>query len=61
MYKFRVHNQDNWSDRMGMYFDTYFKTKREAIEYAKKIGGDVVIERHICGSSWGPAKWDRGE
>ena len=48
---YRVHNEQNWSERMGQYFHTYFRTKREAVAHAEKIGGNAVIERKI-GADW---------
>lgn len=36
---------------MGRYLATYFRTKREAVAYAEKIGGNAVIERKI-GLDW---------
>lgn len=48
---YRVHNEQNWSERMGQYFHTYFRTKREAVAHAEKIGGNAVIERKI-GTDW---------
>ena len=39
--KFRVYFKD------GKYFPTYFKTKREAIEFQSEFGGD--IQRKTCG------------
>jgi hypothetical protein len=49
--KYRVYNEQNWSERMGQYLPTYFRTKREAIDHAEKIGGNAVIERKI-GTAW---------
>ncbi len=44
--KYRVYNENNWSARMGQYFPHYFKTKREAMAYAEKIG-NATIERKL--------------
>ncbi len=41
--KFRVYFKD------GKYFPTYFKTKREAIEFQARLGGE--IQRKI-GCEW---------
>jgi hypothetical protein len=41
--KFRVYFKD------GKYFPTYFKTKREAVEFQDRIGGE--IQRKI-GGTW---------
>lgn len=49
--KYRVYNETNYSERLGYYLPTYFKTKREAIAHAEKIGGNAVIERK-CVTSW---------
>ena len=49
--KYRVHNETDWSECMGCYFATYFRTKKEAVAYAEKIGGNVVMERKV-GSNW---------
>ena len=48
--KYRVYNEQNYSERMGGYFCTYFRTKKEAIAHAEKIG-NATIERKI-GSEW---------
>jgi hypothetical protein len=49
--KYRVHNEKNYSKTMGRYFNTYFKTKREAVAYAEEIGGNAVVE-HKIGDRW---------
>ena len=49
--KYRVYNEVNWSERLGQYFPTYFRTKREAVAHAEKIGGNAVIE-HKVGYTW---------
>lgn len=46
--KYRVHNSKSISN--GFVFHTYFKTKREATEYAKSID-NAIIERKVA-SSW---------
>lgn len=48
--KYRVYNEQNYSERMGTYFCTYFRTKKEAIAHAEKIG-NATIERKVC-TSW---------
>lgn len=48
--KYRVCNEKNWSERMGAYFWTYFKTKREALAYAEEIG-NATIQRKVA-YSW---------
>lgn len=48
---YRVYNEKNWSERAGTYFHTYFKTKREAMAHAEKIGGNVVVEKKV-GTVW---------
>jgi hypothetical protein len=48
---YRVYNEKNWSERMGTYFHTYFKTKREAMAYAKEIGGNAVVEKKVA-TTW---------
>ena len=50
--KYRIHNDTNWSERMGCYFNTYFRTKKEAIAYAEKIGNNPVVERKVTCDSW---------
>ena len=55
--RYRVHNDISWSERLGCYFDHYFRTKKEAIAYAEKIGHNPVIERKITCDSWTPCKW----
>ena len=47
---YRVYNEDNYSERLGGYFYTYFRTKREAKAHAEKIG-NATIERKLV-SSW---------
>lgn len=32
---------------MGMYFNTYFRTKKEAMEYAQQLGNGAVVERKV--------------
>lgn len=48
---YRAYNEQNYSERMGCYLATYFKTKKEAIAHAEKIGGNAVVERKV-GSIW---------
>ena len=48
--KYRVYNEQNYSERMGGYFYTYFRTKKEAKAYAEMIG-NATIERKVC-TSW---------
>ena len=48
--KYRVYNEQNYSERLGCYLPTYFRTKKEAIAHAEKIG-NATIERKIC-SEW---------
>jgi hypothetical protein len=48
--KYRVYNAQNYSERIHGYFYTYFRTKKEAIAHAEKIG-NATIERKIC-SEW---------
>ena len=48
--KYRVYNEQNICKRTGITFATYFRTKKEAIVHADKIG-NATIERKI-GSSW---------
>ena len=50
--KYCAYNEKNWSERMGM----YFRTKKEAVAYAKQISGQAVVERK-CGGDWIPCKW----
>lgn len=50
--KFRVHNENNVASN-GYVFHTYFKTKKEAIAHAEKIGGNAVIEKKIGGNWFG--------
>lgn len=46
--KYRVYNEKNYSERMGCYLATYFRTKREAVAFAQTLGGDVHVERKVC-------------
>lgn len=50
--RYRVHNDISWSERLGCYFDHYFRTKKEAIAYAETIGHNPVIERKITCDVW---------
>ena len=45
--KYRTYNEQNWSERMGCYLATYFRTKKEAVAHAEKIGGNAVVERKV--------------
>ena len=49
--KFRTYNEQNTCDRTNRVYPTYFRTKREAMEYAEKIGGNAVVEKKI-GGNW---------
>ena len=49
--KWRVYNEINICKRTGMKFPTYFRTKKEAMAHAEKIGGNVVIEKKLV-TSW---------
>lgn len=49
--KYRVYNEINICKRTGIIFATYFRTKKEAVAYAKEIGGEVRIERQLV-TSW---------
>ena len=48
--EYRVYNEQNYSERMGGYFYTYFRTKKEAMAHAEKIG-NATIERKVC-TTW---------
>lgn len=54
---YRAYNEKNFSERMGYYLPTYFRTKKEAVAHAQKIGGNAVVERHCGGNTWVPCKW----
>ena len=47
--KFRVYNKENIAK--AYLFPTYFKTKKEALAYAKKFGDNAIVERKI-GGGW---------
>lgn len=47
--KYRAYNEQNYSKRMGCYLATYFRTKKEAVAHAQKIGGNAKVERNVCG------------
>lgn len=49
--KYRVATEKNYSQRMGVYLCTYFRTKREAVSYAEMLGASYIIERKI-GGNW---------
>ena len=51
--KYRAYNEQNYSKRMGYYLATYFRTKREAVAHAQKIGGNARVERKV-GDTWIP-------
>lgn len=48
--KYKVFNENNYSERMNGYFATYFKTKAEAVAYAKEIGNATIMRK--CGCTW---------
>ena len=50
--KYRAYNEKNYSERLGGYFHTFFRTKREAIAWCEAHGGGK-IERKI-GGNWFP-------
>lgn len=45
--KYRAYNEQNICQRTGIIFATYFRTKREAIAHAEKIGGNAKIQRKV--------------
>jgi len=45
--KFRVYNKNNLT-MGGNLFPTYFKTKKEAIAYAQKMGTNAVLQKKIA-------------
>jgi hypothetical protein len=49
--KFRVYNKENITK--AYLFPTYFKTKKEAVAYAEKLGDKAVLERKIGGNWFG--------
>ena len=49
--KYRTYTPNNICARTGIIFATYFRTKREAVAYAKELGADAVVERK-CGDNW---------
>jgi hypothetical protein len=49
--KYRAYNEQNICHRTGIIFATYFRTKREAVAHAEKIGGNAKVERKI-GDTW---------
>ena len=51
--KFRVYNEQNICGRTNRAYPTYFKTKKEAVAHAEKIGGNVVVEKKIGGNWFG--------
>ena len=51
--RYRAYNEKNISVTTGWIFATYFKTKKEAMAHAEKIGGNAVVERKI-GGEWYP-------
>lgn len=51
--KYRVYNDQDWCERTKRYYPTYFKTKREAMVYAEKIGHNAVVERQIVKGTCG--------
>lgn len=49
--KFRVYNEKNIAPN-GTVFHTYFKTKREAVEYGNTVlGGNYILEKKMA-SGW---------
>lgn len=51
--KYRAYNEQNICKRTGITFATYFRTKREAVAHAQKIGGNARVERKVC-DAWIP-------
>ena len=49
--KYRAYNEQNICERTGIIFATYFRTKKEAVAHAEKIGGNAKVERKI-GDTW---------
>lgn len=49
--RYRVYNQQNYSERLKQYFPTYFRTKKEALKYAMTLSGQVYIQRKV-GTVW---------
>jgi hypothetical protein len=49
--KYRAYNEKNYCPRLNHYFAAYFRTKKEAVAHAEKIGGNAVVERKI-GTTW---------
>lgn len=47
--KYRAYNEQNYSERMGCYLAAYFRTKKEAVAHAQKIGGNAKVEKNVCG------------
>ena len=45
--KYRAYNEQNICERTGITFATYFRTKREAVAHAQKIGGNAKVERRV--------------
>ena len=43
--KWRTYNEHNICPRTGIIFATYFRTKREAVEYRRLHGG--VVEKRL--------------
>jgi hypothetical protein len=48
---YRTYNEKNICKRTGIIFATYFRTKKEAVAYAKEIGGNAVVERKMV-TTW---------
>lgn len=51
--KYKAYNEQNICKRTGITFATYFRTKREAVAHAQKIGGNARVERKVC-DTWIP-------
>ena len=49
--RYRAYNEQNICERTGITFATYFRTKKEAIAHAQKIGGNARVERKV-GDLW---------
>lgn len=58
-YNYRVYNEQNWSEVCNHYLATYFRTKKEAVEFAKTLK-DAVLERRAGAScSWQPCSYEK--
>ena len=49
--KYRVYNENSIDVKRGIIFHNYFSTKKEAVAFSEKIGGNAILEKRIA-NNW---------